>query len=175
MLTRRRSKGPLIALLAMVISGAVWFAYPTETRTLLGRYSRSVCLSPHLDGQSTRSWDNSVRLPNPGSFKVTGKAWIGGEFEVAFADDGIARSITKYYDYIYPSDARFESKTNTLWLVVNGSGGGVFREARLYQYDVSSRTLARELDIDPDDLPAPCAPIGRTAQAEPPAPSRTSL
>lgn len=86
-------------------------------------------------------------------------------FELAFSDENYRRQVTTFWDYSYPTDARISSSTNTLWLVVAGGLGfkgliarltGMSDRARLYEYDLGTRTIAHELDFPVEDLPAWC-------------------
>jgi hypothetical protein len=76
-------------------------------------------------------------------------------FELAFSDEDYRRQVTTLWDFVHVQDARIDRATNTLWLLISG-GWGVFDRARLYEYDLNSRTIARELDFDPEDLPSAC-------------------
>lgn len=84
-------------------------------------------------------------------------------FELAFSDEDWRRQVTTFWDYSYPVDARLSRSTNTLWLVVSGGLGGsgligrLSDRAKLYEYDLVTRTIAHEFDLDPPDLPPPCA------------------
>jgi hypothetical protein len=84
---------------------------------------------------------------------VTGQAGIGGE--VTCTVDGLSYRVTKYLDYIYPADVRFEGDKGTLWVLTSGLGAGVIDLAILYEYSLETRS-GRSLEIDPGNLPPPC-------------------
>jgi hypothetical protein len=87
-----------------------------------------------------------------------------GVFEVSFSDEDSRRHVTTFWDYSYPRDVRVDSSTNTLWLLVSGGLGGtgligwLSDRARLYEFDLDTRTIAHELELKPGDLPLACAP-----------------
>jgi len=157
---------PLIAiggLLACLILGArAWAQWPTAERGALGRYSSATCVSPVRSSDRT-TWDTTIPLGNGKSARVRATGDLRSMFELTFSDEDYRRDVTTFWDYSYPRDARVTRSTNTLWLVVSGGlGGGTlvrgFDRARLYEYDLASRAIAHEYDIQPSALPQACPP-----------------
>jgi hypothetical protein len=112
-----------------------------------------------------RSWNNKIPLGSSKSVQVLATGEMRSLFELAFSDEDYRRQVTTFWDYSYPTDARISHSTNTLWLLVAGGLGfsgivarliGMSDRARLYEYDLRTRTIAQELDFEVEDLPAPC-------------------
>jgi hypothetical protein len=140
--------------LVAAVAAALWFLRPTEATVALAQYGRASCVSPKQDG-GRRYWNSTLSLPGGASVKVTAEDQTGGLAYVEFSD-GTTRHITTLRDYVYPHDLRIARESMTLWILNSGLGGGIFREAHLYEYNLVSRVLVRDLDVDPDDLPDAC-------------------
>jgi hypothetical protein len=140
-----------------------WIAGRGEKDIAFEHYRKATCIASSVY-QGTRSWNATLRLPGGVSVRVTAEAWVSGRFELAFSNETGTRSVTRTRDYVYPHDARYEPATQTLWLIVSGHGGGVFPEARVYQYDLNSRTIRGEWDVSPDDVSDEC-PVSQASRS----------
>ena len=127
----------------------------------------ATCVAPY-DTPAGRAWDRNIGLRDGTSVNVSANGSVDG-YVFARYPDGATRHITTHRDYVYPHDIRRDRDSRTLWIVNSGWAAGIWREAHLYQYDLPSRILVRDLDVDPDDLPDPCPP-----DTQPP-PSPTTL
>jgi hypothetical protein len=133
----------------------VWMRWPTAERVAIGQYAAATCISPEPIARR-RVWKNTIPLGAGQSVRLDSTGEMRSMFELAFSDENRPRQVTTFWDYSYPSDARINPSTNTLWLVVSGGVGSLFDRAKLYQYDLGTRTIAHEFALDPGDLPAAC-------------------
>lgn len=120
----------------------------------LESFRQARCVTPRLGAQGA-SWDTPVALRGAPTIHVSAEAAVGGLVLVRYPD-GSVRHVTAPRDYIYPHDIRVASDERTLWIVTRGVLAGVLPRAYLHEYDVPSRVLVRELELDPEELPAPC-------------------
>jgi hypothetical protein len=164
MLTRASIWRVLLPAGIALVGLYAWIARPGEKDIALERYRVATCVAPTIY-QGSRSWNATLRLPAGVSVRVEAQSWVSGRFELTFSNETGSRSVTRTRDYVYPRDARYEPATHTLWLVVAGFGGGVFPEARVYQYDLSSKAIRGEWDVSPDDVSDEC-PVSAQAFAD---------
>ena len=153
---------------ALVTTGAVaaFIARPSEADRALQKYAAAGCVRPHSE-QGTRTWNNEIELHTGLKINVSAKAFVGGLVFVRYPDSSV-RHVTTLRDYVYPHDIRLTDDTKTLWILNSGLGGGIWPEAHLYEYDISSRILVRDLDVDPDHLPEPCPVTAAKTSTQPP-------
>ena len=59
-------------------------------------------------------------------------------------------------DYIYPSDIRFESADDHLFVRADGAAAGVWLQTWLFEYDISAQRLLGKVQVDPMKLPPQC-------------------
>jgi hypothetical protein len=160
-MSRRNALTGIGAGLVTIAAVSVFVAKPSETDRTLQEYVAARCVEPHSE-RGTRTWNNNIELPYGLNINVSADGSTGGLVLVRYPDKAV-RHVTMLRDYVYPHDIRLTADAKTLWILNRGLGGGIWPEARLYEYDVISRILVRDLDVDPDDLPEPC-PV-TTAQA----------
>lgn len=148
----------------LTAAGVAWVRWPNAERTALARYSAAACVSP-TQASDTRFWNANVQLRSDKSVRVLATGEMRTVFELHFSDEDYRRQVTTFWDYSYPSDARISRSTNTLWLVVAGGLGfdgllsrwaGLSNRARLYEYDLGTRTIAHEFDVQVEAFPAWC-------------------
>ena len=153
---------------ALAAAAVVWLRWPTEQARQMERYAAATCLPPYHSDKGTW-WNHVIPLARGSSVRLQSSGAMNGMFELAFSDEDHRRQVTSWWGYSYPHDARINESTQTLWLVVAGGLGGAltwFDNARLYEYDLTTRTIAREVDFHPRHLPPRCT-LQRTT-AEPP-------
>ena len=148
----------------LTAAGVTWARWPTAGRTALARYSAAACVSP-TRASDKRFWNSNIPLGSDKSVRVLATGEMRTMFELHFSDEDYRRQATTFWDYSYPSDARISRSTNTLWLVVAGGLGfsgllarwsGLSDRARLYEYDLGTRTIAHEFDLQLEAFPAWC-------------------
>lgn len=142
-------------VIAASITG-VWACSAAEERSAVARFAKAMCISPERGADGQRVWRNTVALGEGHFVRVLSSGEMRSMFEVAFSDEDWRRQVTTFWDYSYPRDARLSPSTNTLWLVVSGGLGNLFDRAKLYEYDLATRTIAHDFDLEPADLPTPC-------------------
>jgi hypothetical protein len=152
------------AVVVAVAATAVLHARPTDTDLALAKYAAASCLDPHRT-PTGQAWDNNLVLRNGTLVNVSANAFVGGLVLVRYPD-GTTRDVTTLRDYVYPHDIRLTPGSQTLWIVNSGLAAGIWREAHLYQYDLTSRVLVRDIDLDPDGLPARC-PVAARNDSDP--------
>ncbi len=148
----------------LVAVGVTLARRPTAERITLARYSASACV-PSSRAAGKSSWNTALSLGGKESVQVLATGEMRSMFELAFSDEEHRRQVTTFWDYSYPRDARISRSTNTLWLLVTGGlgGGGAIAtllglsdRARLYEYDLGTRTIAHEHELEVESLPASC-------------------
>jgi hypothetical protein len=152
---------------ALVTGSVVAILKPSEAARAIQMYSAATCVSPR--GVPTgRMWNNDVPLSTGTSINVAADSFIGSVVSVRYPD-GTERHVPTLRDYVYPYDIRLTPDSKSLWILNSGLAAGIWHEAHLYEYDISTRILVHDLDVDPDDLPEPC-PVTTTS---PPSRART--
>jgi hypothetical protein len=144
---------------AILVGGVTWSWQPSAEQLAVDRYTAAACIAPHRRGD-LNSWDSLLHLAESKSVRVVASGNMNTTFDLVFSDEDYTRQVTTWWDYSYPRDAKLQRSTATLWLLVTGGVGGPFSDrARLYEFDLKSRIIAHEMDVDPEDLPKPCAAV----------------
>jgi len=132
---------------------------PPLGNAIVADYSRASCIAvstqPKID-PATREWSATVGLKNGRQMVVTGFDAAGGV--IALRDVATGRSWTAINpgDYIYPSDIRWDSQRDYLYVRASGLAGGIKRETSLFEYDLDTEQLLRKERVDEKSLPPIC-------------------
>ena len=130
-------------------------AHAIRTGPLIDRYIQAECVP--LKAQPGRAWDHTLTLDDAMQVHIAGAQVPGGRIAVRFQPEGLETVAANAGDYIYPSDVRFESAANRLYVRADGrpaAFGGP--QTWLFEYDLRRRQRTGRVRVALGTLPQVC-------------------
>jgi len=90
-------------------------------------------------GWEPPKWRNEIHLNNGLQVRIEGFGFVGGEVVAIYGDDNKSRLVAHPGDYVYPSEIRIDPSRQRLYVLANGFAAGIWKETRLYEFDLVKR------------------------------------
>jgi hypothetical protein len=153
---KRRLDLPILILL---VGTAVSCRRPLSSGAIIDGYKAATCVpvsNRKMQDPHTREWDTTIRLTNGSEVMIVGYQMPGGRIMLRYPSTGRELEAANAGDYVYPSDVRFNSQANVLFIKASGLAGGLSHETWLFEYDVPRQQLVERRLVADSSLPAEC-------------------
>jgi hypothetical protein len=150
---------PLLIVAGAVV--AVSCRRPARSGDLIDRYRLAACLQAGVAKgvrPPTPGWDQTITLSDGSRVTVRGLHMVpgAGAVSVRYEEKGPEQVAVLPRADIRPSDLRFDSRRDLLYVKARGSAGYVWPETWLHEYDLRQHREVARLLVEPTVLPAEC-------------------
>jgi hypothetical protein len=105
----------------------------------------------------TRAWDFTMTTRKGLTVRIEGATMPGGQITVKYLLKGTEIIAANAGDYIYPTDVRLNSGSDTLFVKASGITAAFSQpQTWLFEYDLNSRKQIAHNRVDPSVLPEEC-------------------
>jgi hypothetical protein len=128
---------------------------------IITKYKAAACvaLSSSPADPHTRRWKATLSLGDGSQVVVSGACMAGGMVVAFYPLTGQEYVAANAGDYVYPSDIRFDSQNDLLYVKAAGLAGGIWERTILFEYDLRQHRLLNRRGVKANALPEECSGV----------------
>jgi hypothetical protein len=144
----------------MIVCCTLGCQRPLSHGPIIDAYKAAACIpvsaNRKVQGPHTREWETPLTLSDGTQVMVIGAQMPGGRITVRNLTTGRESEAANAGDYVYPSDVRFNTQTNLLFVKASGLAAGINHETWLFEYDLLGKRLVERRRVKDTALPTEC-------------------